>query len=65
MEGKLSRLFDFQKYESNSRLDKIIKGVEDRYPEDLQPLSEDILGHLNAAGNVDVMAMRQAQHDRE
>lgn len=65
MENMLSRLFDYQKYEKNSRLDKIIGSVEKRYPEDLQPLSEDILGKLNAAGSVDTMAIRQANKDRE
>lgn len=65
MENMLSRLFDYQKYEKNSRLEKIINSVENRYPDDLQPLSEDILGKLNAAGSVDVLSMRQANKDRE
>ena len=43
MEKKLSRLFDYQKYENNPRLDKLIKGVEERYPQEIQALSDDEL----------------------
>lgn len=64
MESKLSRLFDFQKYDSNPKLDKVISSVENRYPEDLKLLSEDFLGQLNAAGSVDVMAMREAKNQK-
>ena len=69
MEKKLAKLFDYQKYESNPRLDKLIKGVEERYPMEIQALSDDELGNLNAAGNVDVThlkeAMRFARQDRK
>ena len=46
MEKILSKLFDYQKYESNPRLDKLIKGVEERYPQEIQVLSDDELGNL-------------------
>ena len=69
MEKKLAKLFDYQKYESNPRLDKLIKGVEERYPMEIQALSDDELGNLNAAGNVDATrlkeAMRFARQDRK
>ena len=65
MEEILSRLLDYQKYENNPKLSKIIDAVESRYPEELKPLSEDFLGQLNAAGNIDVMAMKQARFDEQ
>ncbi len=62
MEKKLAKLFDYQKYESNPRLDKLIKGVEERYPMEIQALSDDELGNLNAAGNVDATRLKEAMH---
>ena len=59
MEKKLSRLFDYQKYENNPRLDKLIKGVEERYPMEIQALSDDELGNLNAAGTVNIMNLKK------
>jgi hypothetical protein len=53
MENKLARLFDYQKYEPNSKLAAIINDVESRYPSDIEVLSDDELGMLNAAGTVD------------
>ena len=50
MEKKLSRLFDYQKYSPNSRLDSIIQDVESRYSgATIVPLSDDQLD-LAAAG---------------
>ena len=59
MEKKLSRLFDYQKYEPNDKLASIIKDVESRYSDDIQVLSDDELGMLNAAGLVDTLNKRQ------
>ncbi len=53
MENKLARLFDYQKYSPNDKLSVIIKDVESRYSTDIEVLSDDELGMLNAAGNVD------------
>lgn len=55
MERKLARLFDYQKYEPNSRLDSIIKDVESRYMGEMELMSDDELGMLNAAGNISIM----------
>ena len=55
MESKLSRLFDYQKYAPNDKLSSIIRDVESRYSLDVQELSDDELGMLNAAGNTDVI----------
>ena len=55
MENKLSRLFDYQKYAPNDKLSSIIRDVESRYSLDVQELSDDELGMLNAAGNTDVI----------
>ncbi len=59
MEKKLSRLFDYQKYAPNDKLSSIIKDVESRYVDDIQVLSDDELGMLNAAGTLDVLNKRQ------
>lgn len=53
MDGKIARLFDFQKFEPNSKLDKLIQDVESRYSLDDNMLSDDELGMINAAGIVD------------
>ena len=58
MEGKLKALFDYQKFEPNSKLDKLIKDVESRYSLDDMMMSDDELGMLNAAGNVDTLMQR-------
>ncbi len=33
MENKLTKLFEFQRFEKNKQLDKIIRDVQDKYPE--------------------------------
>ncbi len=53
MESKISRLFDYQKFEPNSKLDKLIQDVESRYSLDDNMLSDDELGMVNAAGVAD------------
>ena len=47
METKLKRLFDYQKFENNSRLAALIADTEARYGAEL---SEEGLGMVNAAG---------------
>ena len=59
MESKLSRLFDYQKFEPNSKLDKLIKDVESRYSLDDMMMSDDELGMVNAAGAPDVQRIRE------
>jgi len=46
-ESKLKKLFDYQKFASNLKLQKLIKETEQKYP---QKLSDDDLEYLNAAG---------------
>lgn len=58
MENKLARLFDYQKYEHNSRLDRIISDVESRYSDGMELMSDDELGMLNAAGNISILNIR-------
>ncbi len=58
MDSKLARLFDYQKYSPNSKLDSIIKDVESRHKTDIRLLSDDELGMLNAAGNIDVQRIQ-------
>ena len=65
MENKLSRLFDYQKYAPNDKLSSIIRDVESRYSLDLQELSDDELGMLNAAGSVDVGAAMFKMHEND
>lgn len=47
MRTPLGRLFDFQKYEDNEKLRKIIADTEERYD---SVLSDDDLEMVNAAG---------------
>lgn len=48
MERKLKSLFDYQKFEKNSRLEKLISETENRYAREL---SDDDLSFVNAAGD--------------
>lgn len=45
----LEKLFDFQKFENNSRLAKLISETESRYA---KALSDDDLDMVNAAGDI-------------
>lgn len=49
MEKKLKKLFDYQKFEDNARLNKMISDTESRYGEEL---SEDSLSQIAAAGEM-------------
>ncbi|WP_026518693.1 hypothetical protein [Butyrivibrio sp. MC2021] len=52
MEKKISKLFDFQKYEPNEKLAGVIQDVEARYPDTkANALSDDELSFVAAAGN--------------
>ncbi len=50
MENKLSKLFDYQRFENNSKLSKIISDTQSRYGTEV---SEDFLDKINAAGVFD------------
>lgn len=50
MEKKLSRLMDYQRFESNPRLMALIAKTEARYS--AQALSDDDLSLINAAGDI-------------
>ena len=49
MEKKLKKLFDYQRFEKNERLEKIIEETESRYKGEL---SDDDLAFVAAAGNI-------------
>lgn len=51
MENKLKMLFDYQKFEKNERLEKIISDTENYYGREL---SDDELFFVNAAGSFDM-----------
>lgn len=51
MEKKLKKLFDYQRFEKNERLEKIIEETESRYA---QELSDDDLSLVNAAGEPEI-----------
>ena len=48
MERKLKAIFDYQKFEKNPRLEKLISETENRYAREL---SDDDLFFVNAAGD--------------
>lgn len=64
MEQKLSQLFDFQRFQPNSRLEGIIADVESHYAREID---DDELLMVNAAGTVGVPTVQveplTAQHD--
>ena len=49
MEKKLKNLFDYQRFEKNERLEKIIEETESRYKGEL---SDEDLAFVAAAGNI-------------
>lgn len=49
MENKLRKLFEYQRFENNSRLEKLISETESRYA---AALSDDDLFMVNAAGDI-------------
>ncbi len=51
MEKKLKRLFDYQRFEKNERLEKLIHETESRYAKEL---SDDDLSLVNAAGETEI-----------
>ena len=51
MEKKLSRLFDFQRFEGNASLQQVIDDVHSRYA--LKELDLDDMEWVSAAGSID------------
>lgn len=47
MEEKLVRLLDYQRFQKNSRLEELLRDLDDRYGEELP---EDSLSMVGAAG---------------
>ncbi|MBQ7581322.1 MAG: hypothetical protein IJU25_00725 [Lachnospiraceae bacterium] len=47
MENRLKQLFEYQKFEQNPKLEKVIRATETRFPEEL---SDDELEMVSAAG---------------
>lgn len=60
MEKTLKRLFDYQKFSGNSRLEAMIRDTESRYD---NVLSDDDLEYVNAAGSA--YHQKRDKHDRE
>ncbi len=50
MEKKLRSLFDYQRFENNKGLERLIRDTESRYS---KALNDDDLFSVNAAGTVD------------
>ena len=51
MENKLKKMFEYQRFENNSRLAKLISETESRYGAEI---SDDDLFMVNAAGDIDI-----------
>ena len=49
MEKKLKKLFDYQQFEKNPELEKLIAQTCDKYSGEL---SDDVLSQVNAAGEI-------------
>ena len=49
MEKKLKKLFDYQRFEQNAKLEKLIQETESRYEKEL---SEEDLSLVSAAGEI-------------
>ena len=60
MERKLRALFDFQKYEQNADLQKVIDRVHARYNTKAQLLDDDDVEFVNAAGVQDSVMKKKS-----
>lgn len=52
MENKLTALFDYQRFENNTHLEKLICETEAQYSAEL---SDDSLSEVSAAGETDIL----------
>ena len=52
MENKLKRLFDFQRFEKNPRLEKLVEETESRCARNGRELSDEDLDRVSAAGDL-------------
>ena len=55
MDKILKKLFDYQRFERNKRLEKLISETESRYARDL---SDEELAYVNAAGGPEAVQIR-------
>lgn len=55
MDNVLKRLFDFQRFQRNDRMETLISETESRYGETPKELSDEELDFVNAAGEVSPM----------
>ena len=62
MEKKLSRLFDYQKFEGNRDMQQVIDSVHARYAR--RELSEDEMDWVNAAGTPETMLPEKRKEDK-
>ena len=53
IETKLLKLFDYQRFEKNKELNRIINKVEDKYLEDFSYVEEESLVFVSAGKNVE------------
>ena len=58
-ENKLKRLFDYQRFESNTRLTEIIAETESRYAAEL---NDNELEMVNAAGDIELEAVKNENY---
>lgn len=60
MEKKLKKLFDYQRFEQNEKLEKLIYETENRYAKEL---SEEDLSLVSAAGDMIAPNESEKNHD--
>lgn len=60
MEKRIKDLFEYQKFENNSRLAKLISETENRYASEL---SDDDLFFVNAAGEFDISGKKAGMNE--
>lgn len=60
MENRLKKLFDYQRFEKNKKLEELIRETESR---DAVELSDDSLAFVNAAGGTDTAGGNGTESD--
>lgn len=61
MENLLKKLFDFQRFQGNERMETLISETEKRYGGEREGLPDEELDFVNAAGEISVVSEKNSK----
>lgn len=65
IETKLLKLFDYQRFEKNKELNRIINNVEDKYLEDFSYIEEGNLAFVSGGKNVENYKENEKENEQK